>query len=208
MEKLLADGHVKDIPYDPGLPVETYWDLGISDSTVIVFIQQTAHGTVNVIDCYSGTGKALPEYIKIVQEKNYVYSIHNFPHDIRHTEIGTGKTRLEVAEQLLGVRNINIIPNIGKSDGIQACRGLLSKCWFDDKNTIKLRQGLESYHRSYDAKNKIYRDRPVHDWASDYADAFRYVAIGISDMKPVVIGKKRSGSGRKKNNMKKSWMAA
>ena len=34
------------------------------------------------------------------------------------------------------------------------------------------------YRRHYDEKRQEYGLRPLHDWTSHYADAFRYFAVG------------------------------
>ena len=36
---------------------------------------------------------------------------------------------------------------------------------------------LKSYHYEYDEDKKVYKQEPVHDWSSHYADMFRYLAL-------------------------------
>ncbi len=38
---------------------------------------------------------------------------------------------------------------------------------------------LRSYGKQYDEKNKVYKDKPLHDWASHPSDGFRYMAVGL-----------------------------
>lgn len=55
---------------------------------------------------------------------------------------------------------------------------LLPRCIFD----VKCARGvmaLQNYQRKWDAKNKIFLDKPLHDWASNGADAFRMLALGL-----------------------------
>ena len=94
-------------------------------------------------------------------------------------ELGTGKSRLEVLTDA-GL-NIRVAPRMGVDDGIQAVRRLLPRCWF---NVPKVKQGLDAlrnYRRDYDEKRKIFYERPLHDWSSHSADAFRYLAIGLNE---------------------------
>jgi hypothetical protein len=35
-----------------------------------------------------------------------------------------------------------------------------------------------SYRRVWDDKRKVFQSQPLHDWASNGADAFRYLAVG------------------------------
>ncbi len=63
-------------------------------------------------------------------------------------------------------------------DGIHAVRMIFSKCWFDhDKCKFGL-DALRAYERKWDVKNKIFTAKPLHNWASHPADAFRTFAMG------------------------------
>jgi hypothetical protein len=37
---------------------------------------------------------------------------------------------------------------------------------------------LRAYRREWDEKNKVYKDKPLHDWASNPSDAYRTFAMG------------------------------
>jgi hypothetical protein len=73
-----------------------------------------------------------------------------------------------------------IIPKLELQDGIQATRLILPDCYFDESGTKDGLLALKSYHREYDEDRKAYRDQPVHDWSSHYADAFRGLAVVCS----------------------------
>ena len=49
MARLLADQHLTKVPYDPNLDVHTSWDLGIGDSTVIIFFQMHHNEVLSLI---------------------------------------------------------------------------------------------------------------------------------------------------------------
>lgn len=176
--KLIADieerGQVGNVPYDPTLKVETWWDLGVGDSTAVFFVQRAGMET-RVIDYYEMTGEGLPHYAKVLQDKGYIYGRHIAPHDIRVRELGSGKSRLEVA-QGLGIR-FDVAPKQSIDDGIQAVRALLPHCWFDKAKTQQGLEALRQYRSDYDDRLKVFRSKPLHDWTSHAADAFRYGAI-------------------------------
>ena len=46
-----------------------------------------------------------------------------------------------------------------------------------DKNLTQLIRAIENYKYEYDEKRKVFRQTPLHDWSSDAADAFRYMAV-------------------------------
>jgi len=163
------------------LPVHTAWDLGMSDSTVIWFVQ-VVNREYRVIDCLKGEGVGLDWYARELQNRQYVYGTHYLPHDVEVRELGTGKSRAEVLSAL-GIRS-TVVPAMSVADGIQAVRMLLPLCWFDAE---KCREGVEAlrmYRREYDEKRQEFRVNPYHDWTSHYADAFRYFAMGHKERAP------------------------
>ena len=167
------------IAYDPALMVHTAWDLGVDDSTAIVFYQLLGN-QILIIDYYEHNREGLPHYVQVVKDKDYVYGEHFAPHDIEVTEFSTGKTRREVAYQL-GIR-FKILPKINLEDGIHSLKMVLPKCWFDGDNTKPLIDALRHHHRKYNEKMKMFSNKPVKDWSSHAADAARYMALSITDL--------------------------
>ena len=179
MAKALAEERIKNVPYEPRLEVHTSWDLGMGDSTAIIWFQQFGN-EYRIIDYYENQGEGIPHYVKVVREKDYIYGRHIAPHDIRVREMGTGKSRYEVARDL-GIR-FDVCPNIQVDDGIEAVRSIIPRCYFDEKKCTILVEALRQYRKDYDEKNKVYKNRPLHDWSSHGADAFRYLALGTRDI--------------------------
>ena len=178
MEQLDRDGRISSVPYQPGYPVVTAWDLGFSDSTAIWFAQVVGQ-EVHVIDYYQSSGVGLEHYVKVLQDKGYVYSEHLLPHDAGASELGTGTTRLETLRRL-GL-NGRVLPMTKVDDGINAVRLLLPRCWFDERRCAQGLEALRLYQREWDEKAQDFRARPLHDWTSHGADAFRYLAMGIDN---------------------------
>lgn len=176
MRRCRDEKRIGDVRYDRAKGVVTSWDLGIGDSTAIWFAQFV--GTeIHIIDYYEASGVGLDHYALKLQEKGYIYDQHILPHDVRVRELGTGKSRLETLDNL-GIRNIEICPDLRIDDGIQQVRSILDRCWFDEKKTEKGVDCLINYSRDYDENGKTWRSRPRHDWSSHGADAFRYLAVG------------------------------
>jgi phage terminase large subunit len=174
MESLEKNGHIKDFEIDDSQEVETWWDLGMNDSTVITFVQRTKN-EIKVIDSYENSGEGLEHYLNIIDSKPYIYSKHIAPHDIRVRELGTNKSRWESAKEM-GLE-FDIAPKLSVEDGIEQVRQLLPKCWFHKRNCNKLVEALKSYCKRWDEKNNCFKNRPLHNWASHFADSFRYGAI-------------------------------
>jgi phage terminase large subunit len=171
-----AQGRITAVPYETRMPVITAWDLGIGDTTAIWFAQKIGPET-RLIDHYETAGVGLDHYVRVLQQKGYIYDQHILPHDVRVRELGSGKSRLETL-QSLGLNNIQIAPQLNVDDGIQAVRSLLATCWFDAEKCSHGIDALRAYHRDYDDNNRVWKGRPAHDWSSHSADAFRYLAVG------------------------------
>ena len=176
MKETTEDGRITRVPYDRAASVITAWDLGIGDSTAIWFAQFVGQ-EVRIIDYYENSGVGLDHYAKVLLDKDYHYEQHILPHDVQVKELGTGKSRLETLDAL-GIRNIEIAPKLAVEDGIQAARTMIPKCWFDADNCTRGIEALRQYRRDFDEKLKTWRGRPLHDWTSHGADAFRYLAVG------------------------------
>jgi|TARA_B110000977_G_scaffold103700_1_gene135451 phage terminase large subunit len=178
MRRAKDEDRIGKVRYDRAKGVVTSWDLGIGDSTSIVFSQFI--GTeIHIIDYYEASGAGLEHYAKVLQDKGYVYDQHVFPHDVRVRELGTGKSRIETLESL-GIRDIEIAPSLLIDDGIQKVREMLDKCFFDETKCEKLIDALLNYSRDWDDNGKTWRMRPRHDWSSHAADSMRYLAIGYT----------------------------
>lgn len=160
--------------YDPAVAVSTYWDLGISDSTSVWFIQQVGN-EIHVIDYMEERGKGLEFYIREIKNKNYVYADHYIPHDGAARELGTGVTRQETLYNL-GLKT-RIVPRQSVADGIHAVRMVLPKTWFNATACAHGVEALKNYQRKFDNKKNTFDDKPLHDWSSHAADAFRMFAL-------------------------------
>ena len=163
------------VPWEPRLPVDTAWDLGMDDATTIWFCQQFGH-EMRIIDYYENSGEGLAHYAKVLRDKPYVYGKHFAPHDITVRELGTGRSRLEVAKEL-GIKFF-ISRKHDLEDGIQAVRDFLRGCWFDEKNCARGLQALREYRKEWSEERKVFSGQPLHNWASHGADAFRTLAWG------------------------------
>ena len=178
LEDAQGDGRIGNVPYDPTAKVDTFWDLGVGDSTAIWFTQSVGRA-IHVIDFYENRNEGLPHYCQVLQRKRYLYGNHNAPHDIEVRELGSGKSRREVAWDL-GL-NFKVVPKLPIEDGIHAAQMLIPRLWFDREKCKDGLEALRQYHRAYNERTRSFRSNPVHDWSSHASDAFRYLAVGIRE---------------------------
>lgn len=165
------------VPYDKATDVITAWDLGIGDATAIWFCQQIGQ-EYHLIDYVENSGVGLDWYARQIKDRDYVYSGHILPHDVEAKELGTGKSRKEILDSL-GIKNVIVAPRLKVEDGINAVRLVLNRCWFDAERCHRGVEALKQYRTEFDEQRKVFRDKPLHDWTSHPADAFRYLFTGI-----------------------------
>lgn len=163
-------GHIVPVPHEPAYPVDTWWDLGVADETAIWF-SQWIHGARRFIDYYEQSGEGLDYYAQVLRDKRYRYHDHIAPHDIMVRELGSGKSRFEVAANY-GI-HFRVAPKWPVQDGINAVRLTLPNVYFDVDKCARGVEGLRQYRKEWDEKMQIFRARPRHDWTSHPADAFR-----------------------------------
>jgi phage terminase large subunit len=175
MRRAQDENRITRVPVDRLLPVHTSWDLGMANRTV-VWLWQVVGAEIRAVDCraYSGTG--LPEIVADLRNLGHVWGEHFAPHDAAVRELGSGKSRMEMAAAL-GLR-WTIVAQVGVQSGIDATRALLGRCWFDADKCRDGVQALSLYRTEYDEERRVFSLNPLHDWTSDYADAARMFAVG------------------------------
>lgn len=177
LRKMREENRITAVPYEPSKPVYTFWDLGFGDSTAIWFVQMVAM-QYRVIDYVEDCRQSVDYYVRAIQNKPYVYERHYLPHDGRHANLATGKTIQEIVEGF-GLR-VEIVPQIGIDNGINAVRMAMPNVWIDEKKCSEGIRALEYYHYEND-KNGNTRNIPAHDWSSHGCDAFRYMAVAFKE---------------------------
>ena len=177
IRKARDEGRITHVPFHQGALVNTWWDLGVSDSTSIGFFQKI-NTQWRLIDYHEASGEGLAYYIKVLSDKKelgYLYGSHFGPHDLEVRELGTGQTRKEMAKEL-GI-DFEIAPKLPIMDGIHALRMRFDTLWIDEIKCARLLDALSLYQKEWDDKRGDFRDKPLHDWTSHAADMMRYWAV-------------------------------
>lgn len=198
MQRARQQGRVGRYAYDAHRWVDTFWDLGVDDSTAIWFRQIDGNRLI-FIDYFEDSGKDIAYYVKILQDKGYNYRTHYLPHDGGNRTIQTQFRTDEILRNCLDSAGLSAdvvcAPKLPVQDGINAVRARFSRYFFDEGLCADGIEKLELYHRRYDTKRQTYLKEPVHDWTSHCADALRTEALveefgddPMADMyKPMVI---------------------
>jgi len=175
IEKAYEDGRIGDYPYLEGYPLYTFWDLGIGDEQAIWGVQLVG-GVFRFVFYYQASGEDLKHYIDILKETGYEFAEHWAPHDIAVREWSSAQSRIEIAAEKYGIR-FYTAPKLSIADGIDAVRRVFKNCVFHEKAVKDGINALSNYQKQYDEKRGCYRNIPLHNAASNGADAFRYFAV-------------------------------
>jgi phage terminase large subunit len=132
MRTMLAEGRIRPIEIEKEVRVHTAWDLGVSDSTAIWFVQCVGRER-RLVDYYEGSGVGLDHYAQVLHDKRiqqgWKYGDHYFPHDITVRELSSGISRV----QSLAASGIEAtaVPQSNVLDGINLTRRMLGRTWID-----------------------------------------------------------------------------
>ncbi|HEM6595708.1 TPA: terminase [Yersinia enterocolitica] len=184
---LYTNKRICKLPDNSHLPVHTFWDLGVGDSTVIWFVREVG-SEYHIIDYYENSGEGLRHYMKVLKERGYEYGEHWAPHDIDNREFsGDGKTRRQLASEGYEVDGetysieFNVVPKLSIDSGIESAREILPLCVFDEEKCAEGITHLEGYRKEWDDKRGCWKDKPLHDHTSHAGDGFRYFAVATKN---------------------------
>lgn len=183
MERTRLDGRVLKIPRAPNLPVNTFWDLGWNDTTAIWFHQHVGMEH-RFIDYIEASGKELGYFVKSMQDREYTYGIHYLPHDAENKTLASaGKSVRMLLQEMLPAHRFDVVPRTDSLvSSINQTRAVIPTCWFDEDRCGNGIAALEAYRREWDEKLGDFKPEPLHDWASNGADAFRQFAQGYREI--------------------------
>lgn len=187
MIKLRASNRICRVPHEPSKPVYTFWDLGNRDPAAVWFFQHIGM-EYRFIDYWEGADVGgLPEWIRVIREKPYIYGAHYWPHDGNYRQAGTGKLLKEMGEDL-GLRPIQIVQRTkDKQVSIEKVRPILGRAYFDAERCFTGLRHLENYRREWDERLGIFLASPRHDNACHAPDAMMTFADGYDGRRNEMI---------------------
>lgn len=207
-----ASGRVGKVHHQPGVQVNTFWDLGFNDANSLWFHQ--AIGLENrFIHAYQNSGEPLHHYTSYMQkmatERGYVYGTHYLPHDGANASRQTGKKDIDILMEAYPRQSFEVVPRVAHLiTGVQQTRAAFPSCYFDKDECSDGLAALSTYRKRFNAQISAFTNEPIHDLSSNYADAFRQFAQGfdgarihVTASEPEWKRKLRRSSARKRNPM-------
>lgn len=193
-------GRIKAVPFEPGAPVYTCWDLGWSDYTAVWFFQ-VIRGEWRWIDYYENHQQELDHYTGVLARKilqrRFTYGTHYLPHDARNKTLAAKGKSIEDQLRDLGVTG-RIVPAMEIQAQHNAVRANIDLSWYDDGTWVKPQEGdtaregvrwgvqrLLGYHAEKDERLNVFRPTPAHDLNSHGASAY---STGVRGFQPATGG--------------------
>lgn len=177
MEQMRKDGRICNVPWENRLPVHTAWDIGVGDCTAIIFFQ-VFKMEVRIIDYLEKSGEGLPHFVKLLNEKPYIYGKHYAPFDMEVREWGSGGLPRRRMASELGVK-FTVLKRFSQEEGIEMVRATLSRCWIDEDKCDRLIEAMRQFRKEWDEKRQVFKKSHIEDWTYHAADAFKYMASTI-----------------------------
>ena len=193
------EGRIGDIRVNPSLPLHTAWDLGGTDSTVGILFQINGR-YIDILHVIHDFDKSFKWYLetanKLRTQMNCVWGNHYVPHDVNQKHQGWEQveSRMTMARRAGWV--LQTVPKVNIEDGIEAMRFAFPKVRINKLNCGMFLRALREYQREYDEEKAIYKKVPLHNWASDFADAFRYLSVNYRRLYDTHQAPKKYGTGR------------
>lgn len=198
-------GRITKVPFVPGVPVNTFWDIGGGDGTAIWL-----HQRVGLIDRFfefvEDWEKPYRHYVTELQriaaeQGGIVWGIHYLPHDAEHRRPGTDN--LDSPLDMLQAMNLggkwDTVPRVQDlTHGIQMARDAFANAYFDEAACAKGIAHLQGYRKKWNRSAGRWSDEPNKaDGHSEAADAFRQFAQGYDA--PLAIEKEQRRRNRDRN---------
>lgn len=185
IKHILENGKLIPQLFIPNAPVYTAWDIGMNDSTAIVFFQLRLvdkYMRPAVIGYHEANNRDLAYYIgecrRFCTRYNLVMHTHFLPHDGKNKDFNTGKNTIDFLMEM-GERGMVVPRPPSKENAIEAIRRKLYITDFNKENTQRLIDCLSNYSKEFDDRMGTYKNRPLHNWASHGVDAYQTMALAL-----------------------------
>ena len=175
------EGRICRLPHLRGVPVNTFWDLGRNDINAIWFHQRDGAWN-NFIHYYEHRLVDITHYIHKLNElsktRGFQWGTMYLPHDgkTKHIEAVAGSVDDILRANGFKTKVVNRTPD--KNITIEDARREFSTSRFDSEHCDEGLKRLEAYQWVWDEDHQTYRKNPLHNFASNGADAYQTFAYG------------------------------
>lgn len=172
--------------YKPNQNLYTAWDIGVNDCTAIVLFQiENKNGVLwpTIIGYMEENNKDLDYHVgkcrQFAAKRHLSLALHFFPHDGANRSFGCKlKTIIHFMADLGEKAKLAERPK-SHTIAIEAIRQKLHMTYFERNETQRLVDCIANYSKEYDAKMGVYKNSPVHNWASHGVKAYQTMTLAI-----------------------------
>jgi hypothetical protein len=198
MARARTEGRICKVPYARGIPVDTFWDLGLSKTsgTTALWCHQYLGYQHRFLNAYESHGQSLDHYVKWLLDTGYVFGTHYLPHDAGVRRLGKASTKpwIDMLRELMPGHTFKLVPVIDEvAKGIDQTKTLFDECAFDEEHCSEGIKALDNYQYEWDEAAGAFRSTPKHDWTSNYSDALRQFGQGWRQREPAEAPIRESG---------------
>jgi len=172
ISKMRQEGRITNVPHDPSLEVDTFWDLGAPDNTAIKFVQHVG-SMHHVLSSQQGGWSQVAELVRGLKSRGYTYGTHYLPHDGARSGYGGVSFEQQFSEELARQGCSGKITVIDRCktprDGIIHMTGLFQRCLVDSSCAGEngFIEAAEAYRWREDPRDdERFLDEIVKDWTS------------------------------------------
>lgn len=202
-------GIISDL-YDPNLPVQVFFDLGVDDYFVVVFVQMY-RGKYRIIGEMWDNGKWLGYYLDYIFNSKFADSVKTlvFPHDIKQREQGAKGTKEKANTRLQIVRDhmrdqgynakIKVLKRTSEAEGIEAVKKIIPSIEIDPDCSYII-SCFMNFTKEWDDKLRTWKKTPRQDEYIHGADVLRYIAQGTNTSEEYNATRMRSPTAYQRQN--------
>ena len=218
--QMVSDKRIENFNLNPAHPVFVTFDIGAagkqSDATSWI-AWQWYNGKLFIFDVGEGHGRALPEYVDDLMQKQYFSRIQQvvLPWDAGHHEVSIAATpadmvrarfpRVAVLARSSNVYSVRSAANYDQITDIQQTRMQLYNTIIHEDNCQWLLECLENYKYEYSTKLQTWTERPIHDRYSHMMDALRYTVQATRELDFFGGTLEQSGGSMSSGNYVEDW---
>ena len=199
LAQLYKDNRAVNFNLSPAHPLYVAFDIGSSgvhsDATAWVAFQYY-NGRLFLYDCGEGHGKALPEYVDVLREKEWFSKLSTIilPWDAESHERAVNTTPAAMMREVFP--NVAVLAKSNKAfrlsggrsqdyrlvTDIQETRMMLYNTLIHRDNCDHVLHCMENYKYEYSQKLQEWSDKPVHNKYSHMMDAVRYTVQATKEL--------------------------
>ena len=185
---VVRKGRVVPGLYDENLPTDIYFDLGVDDYMVMMYVQWY-RGDYRIVKEYWNNGYSIGHYLRLAKDSGIQIRDIVLPHDAKQRVVATqgeskAKNTWDITREWISEEklrwHVRVLAKAGVADGIEAVRRIIPNMYVDASCTYTI-DCFNNYSKEWDEKLQVWKKTPLHDEYSHGADTVRQIAMGVRE---------------------------